>query len=640
MKNIVGSVCGGILLSAALCAHAQGVKDTVKVSEFGYDPADSTEFIRKALASGAKKVVLDRQSGPWYTLPIKMPSNIEFVLEPGVELVAKRGEFRHIRDYLVELYGVTNVTLRGGPGSAFRMWKCDYQKPPYEKSEWRYALRIVRSSNVLVEDLKFLQSGGDGIGVSGDNITIRRCVCDGNHRQGMSVFSVRNLLVEDTVLSNTKGTPPQAGLDIEPDLARENVRNVVFRNCTAFGNAGNGFEVYLVQLNEKSGPVDITFENCRSWDNNHDAALTCDNRRGERHVTGKVRYLNCSFGPSRNGCVRFPGKPADAMKVQFSGTVLTNTSKYAAVKVGIIDPRQGRPDGFDFGDLKVFTDGEWFKANGASAGPVKDFRGEVTVVSPSGAVRKERTDLAWAERNLPVFDGGRPVPALAKIPHRRDVKVFDSCPGEYADTEPFTVLNRTPLIFFADKPGPCRFVIRQINMVPGRELSTAPLKVVPVGGGKHHLIAAPGDKPTEVTYQAKRRGFYRIVLPKWGTRLRIDRTSVPLAIDATAGKSVVAPIKRLPFSVTFFSDGNPFTFLATGGDYYRFAAEARDAEGNVREKSDLVEGWFIAHGEKGDVPGFRKITFKRAAKPLFDHTPLRLYGGGGFLFFSEKKRWR
>ena len=77
--------------------------ECVKVSEFGYNPADSTEFIRKALASGAKKVILDKRSGPWYTLPLKMPSDIEFVLEPGVELVAKRGEFRHKRDYLVEL---------------------------------------------------------------------------------------------------------------------------------------------------------------------------------------------------------------------------------------------------------------------------------------------------------------------------------------------------------------------------------------------------------------------------------------------------------------------------------------------------------------------------------------------------------
>ena len=242
-----------LIVSLAAFASAQGVSETVKVSDFGFDPSDSTEFIKKALASGAKKVILDKQAGPWYTLPLKMPSNIEFILEPSVELVAKRGEFRGKRDYLLELPAVTNVILRGGEGSTLRMWKSDYQKPPYVHSEWRYALRIAKGcKNILVENLRMVQSGGDGIGVSGTDITIRNCVCDDNHRQGMSVFSVENLLVENCVFSNTRGTPPQAGVDIEPDRAREILKNVVFRNCVSFGNAGIGFEMYLAQLNSNS----------------------------------------------------------------------------------------------------------------------------------------------------------------------------------------------------------------------------------------------------------------------------------------------------------------------------------------------------------------------------------------------------
>ena len=95
-----------------------------------------------------------------------------------------------------------------------------------------------------------------------------------------------------------------------------------------------------------------------------------------------------------------------------------------------------------------------------------------------------------------------------------------------------------------------------------------------------------------------------------------------------------------PFSLTFASFGSPFTFLATGGDYYRFKIAMFDAEGNAREHDDIVDGQFIAHGEKDDVSGFRKVTFSRASKPCYDHINLRLYGGGGFFFLSEKKRWR
>ena len=200
-----------LCLCAAFAVHGR----TVKVSDFGYDPSDSTRFLQQALDCGAEKVILDRQSGPWITQPLKMRSHTELVFEPGVELLAKRGAYKGLRDYLLELPYCTNVTIRGGAGSTMRMWKKDYQGPDYKHGEWRYALRIFHCENVLVEGLTIVESGGDGIGVTGRNITIRNCVCDRNHRQGISVFNVENLLIEDCVLRGTSGTAPQSGIDFE-----------------------------------------------------------------------------------------------------------------------------------------------------------------------------------------------------------------------------------------------------------------------------------------------------------------------------------------------------------------------------------------------------------------------------------------
>lgn len=630
-----------LIVSLAAFASAQGVSETVKVSDFGFDPSDSTEFIKKALASGAKKVILDKQAGPWYTLPLKMPSNIEFILEPSVELVAKRGEFRGKRDYLLELPAVTNVILRGGEGSTLRMWKSDYQKPPYVHSEWRYALRIAKGcKNILVENLRMVQSGGDGIGVSGTDITIRNCVCDDNHRQGMSVFSVENLLVENCVFSNTRGTPPQAGVDIEPDRAREILKNVVFRNCVSFGNAGIGFEMYLAQLNSNSQPIDITYENCRSWNNRNDTTVSCRNRTGKAPVSGRVRYVNCAFGPSRNVSVSLSSIPQGGVDVQFVNTVLTNSLGGIAISAGVAEPKQGRPDGIDFGNLTVYGDGKWFRCVSPGTGPVNNITGEVTIVSPNGTRRKEKIDNQWIERNLPVFDGGRPVPETVKLPDPDSVKVCDSCPGELAPTEPFTILNRVPLVFFADKPGPCRFMMRQISVVAGRKLTTKPLYIEPVDGGPRKRIKAPGKESTEVVYNAKRRGFYRIVLPKSNTRLRIDSTSVPLAMDVSDEKATIASMKKQPFQLQFATVGEPFTFVAYGSDFYRFGISMFDAAGKARESSDMVDGMFVAHGEKGDAPGFCKARFSRGSKPNFDHITVRLYGGGGMFFLTPAKSWR
>ena len=61
---------------------------------------------------------------------------------------------------------------------------------------------------------------------------VRDCVFDRNYRQGFSVISVINLLVERCVFSNTNGTDPQAGVDLEPDFPSHRLTNVTFRDCS------------------------------------------------------------------------------------------------------------------------------------------------------------------------------------------------------------------------------------------------------------------------------------------------------------------------------------------------------------------------------------------------------------------------
>ena len=635
MKRIIASF-------AALAAVAALAADTVKVSDFGYSAEDSTEFIRAALTSGARRVILDRQAGPWYTLPLKMPSNIEFVLEPGVELVAKRGAFKGLNDYLLELRGCTNVTIRGGKGATLRMWKKDYQGPDYKHGEWRHTLRFSKCQNALVEGLTFVESGGDGMSVTGTDITIRDCVCDRNHRQGMSVCSVRNLLVENCVFSNTQGTLPQSGVDIEPDFATQRLENVVFRNCQSFGNAGAGFETYLVQLRKSSAPISITFENCSAWGNRRICtALTCNGNPQVEPVGGTMRYVGCFF----RGGVSLSSIPKGAVDVIFRDTIVSNAPDRAAVRVTVADPLQGRPDGIDFGNLAIQGNvtGNWFMCLGTGVGEVENVKGEVSLIGQDGARKTVKIDEGWIRENLPVFDEGRPLPHRRGIPDLASVVVDDVTPGELAETEPLTVVPmvdpRTPLVFFADKPGVCRFVARQVIVVPGRPPTRRPLVFEPVGGEGKQKIAVPGTDSVEISFKAPKRGFYRISFSDWTSRLRVEKSSVPLAVDASAGRVVVAPLGGKPFSLWFADDGNPWVLTARGSDFYRFGVSVSDTSGKVFGESSLVDNVFVARSG-GGAPGFGKATFRRAAKPHYDQISLEAYGMRGFLFLTPSKRWR
>lgn len=96
----------------------------VRVSWWGFVKADSTRFIAAALSSGAKKVVFDRVAGPWQTLPLTVEgrNGIEIFFEPGVELVAKRGGFKDVRDALLTVCNSRGVKV-SGRGAALRMWR-------------------------------------------------------------------------------------------------------------------------------------------------------------------------------------------------------------------------------------------------------------------------------------------------------------------------------------------------------------------------------------------------------------------------------------------------------------------------------------------------------------------------------------
>jgi hypothetical protein len=145
-------------------------KEEVKVSDFGWDAEDSTRIVQAALDSGAKRVVFDRQTGPWIVTPVKARSNTEIVFEEGAELQAKKGAFQGVYEYLMVFSSVTNVSLigRGDRGGILRMHKSDYQKSPYAPSEWRHTLAIRGAVNVKVENMSFIHSGGDGISIGGE----------------------------------------------------------------------------------------------------------------------------------------------------------------------------------------------------------------------------------------------------------------------------------------------------------------------------------------------------------------------------------------------------------------------------------------------------------------------------------------
>lgn len=284
-----------------------------------YNETDCTEIIQSALDSEYATIVFTKQAGPWNTLPLFLRrDNVTLIFEPGSILQAKRGEYHERGDSLLTLEETDNINIIGY-GATLRMWRSDYDKAPYEHGEWRSGIVLRGCNYVKIEGLTITETGGDGIYIGKmnrnqtqhncTNIIVKNLYLTHNYRQGISVISAIDLLIENCVIYGTKGTAPQAGIDFEPNKQYQELVNCIVRNCIIQKNRGPGIEVYLIKYDSESIPINITIENCISNRNGWGIGVFLG---GLKHKpTGTLTLLNNELG-----CINFlPDKSITVIRV-------------------------------------------------------------------------------------------------------------------------------------------------------------------------------------------------------------------------------------------------------------------------------------------------------------------------------------
>jgi hypothetical protein len=421
---------------AAVKQVLAGQREDANAAWWGFDPVESTAALQAAIDSHAKRVLVPYMGAPWIVRPITLRSNQEIDFEPGVLILAKRGEFQDGGDSLFTAVGVDNLTMRGY-GATLRMWKKDYQNPPYKKAEWRMGIGIRGSRNVLIEGLRVESSGGDGFYVDGgsgrlwsENITIRDCTAFDNHRQGISVISVVNLLVENSTFAGTGGTAPEAGIDIEPDTPQQRLVNIVIRNCVFEDNHGHEIALYLRQMNHTTEPVSIRFEHCLSRQTDASIGGWSGMTVGEIQDDGPkglIEFVDCVSENTGEEGTKVYNKSADGALVRFVRCKWSNSwnsahPEYAGPRVPVLielrRPKSTRHlGGVEFRDCyvydKVYRPALQVEENGSEFG-VRDIHGLITVQNPAGV----RVRLGHSPINADVQVKPFPAPeaATAKAP--------------------------------------------------------------------------------------------------------------------------------------------------------------------------------------------------------------------------------
>ena len=95
----------------AVADVAVGKQTEANAAWWGFDPEDSTKTLQAAIDSGAKRLIVPNMGKDWNVRPIRLAGNQELILEKGVVITAKRGEYRQKGDSVLTARDVSNLVI-------------------------------------------------------------------------------------------------------------------------------------------------------------------------------------------------------------------------------------------------------------------------------------------------------------------------------------------------------------------------------------------------------------------------------------------------------------------------------------------------------------------------------------------------
>lgn len=168
--------------------------------------------------------------------------------------------------------------------------------------EWGMGISIISSVNINIINSDIRNFWGDGIYISrsgnrnSNNILIDGGIIDNNRRNGISLINGNNISIQNLIISNTNGTLPMAGLDIEPNSNSDNINNVVVTNVKSINNAQTGFLLFFESmLGNLDKNINISFINCSDTRSEHAISipgLRNDYKSNVRKLKGNIVFKN------------------------------------------------------------------------------------------------------------------------------------------------------------------------------------------------------------------------------------------------------------------------------------------------------------------------------------------------------------
>jgi len=169
-----------------------------------------------------------------------------------------------------------NITNDGVVITAYGA-RVEMDRADYPSGEQRHGVFIFGAHHTRIFGLESSDCGGDGFYIGGNTADpatdtyLLDCKADNNRRQGCSIVSASVLRLIDFQATNTNGTDPAAGIDIEPNDPADVLDDIRIVRPRCVGNDGCGILVFLANWDATSNYSDITIEDAYTEDNGSSA---------------------------------------------------------------------------------------------------------------------------------------------------------------------------------------------------------------------------------------------------------------------------------------------------------------------------------------------------------------------------------
>ncbi|QCX53677.1 right-handed parallel beta-helix repeat-containing protein [Elizabethkingia sp. JS20170427COW] len=208
---------------------------------------ENTMIIQEAL-NKYDKVLLPNFSINIERNGLKLKSNQVLIFQNNTQLNMEPNELASYA--ILHINGVNNVKVYNAK------LRGDKEKHIGVSGEAGHGISILGSSNVEVLGFDIRDFWGDGIFIGryekqvNKNVLIEKGIVDNNRRNGISIVSVEGLVLKNVVASNSNGTMPMFGVDIEPHFWVDEANNIKIINLTTYNNANGGLMVSINKIKE------------------------------------------------------------------------------------------------------------------------------------------------------------------------------------------------------------------------------------------------------------------------------------------------------------------------------------------------------------------------------------------------------